>query len=153
MKVSDLMRKNLIRVRPQAHIGHVLIWYNGLTDTSRNTYVVDERDMLLGVVTIFDFLFMLVPEPVIADCQAGVIEGRDALMRTLRRNMASIADIEVGSIMDTRFPAARADDLFVTAHELIMARQANAVPVLDDRGMLVGELSRRMILGFLVQNL
>jgi CBS domain-containing protein len=34
-----------------------------------------------------------------------------------------------------------------------MARQANAVPVLDDEGRLVGELSRRMILGFLVQNL
>jgi CBS-domain-containing membrane protein len=153
MKVSDLMRKNLIKVRPEAHIGHVLIWYNGLTDTSRNTYVVDARDGLLGVVTIFDFLFMLVPEPVIADCQEGRLAGRDALLRALRRNMASIADTEVGSIMDTRFPTARADDLFVTAHGLIMEQRANAVPVLDDAGRLVGELSRRMILGFLVQNL
>jgi CBS-domain-containing membrane protein len=153
MKVSDLMRKNLIKVRPEAHIGHVLIWYNGLTDTSRNTYVVDERGGLLGVVTIFDFLFMLVPCPVAEDSLAGRIQGRDALLRALRRNMAAIADTEVGSIMDTQFPTAQADDLFVTAHGLIMEQRANAVPVLDDAGILVGELSRRMILGFLVQNL
>jgi CBS-domain-containing membrane protein len=153
MKVSDLMRKNLIRVRPEAHIGHVLIWYNGLTDTSRNTYVVDDRGGLLGVVTIFDFLFMLVPAPVIEECLAGRLEGREALMRALRRNMAAIADTEVGSIMDTQFPTALADDLFVTAHGLIMEQRANAVPVLDEQGILVGELSRRMILGFLVQNL
>ncbi|MEF3698407.1 CBS domain-containing protein [Desulfolutivibrio sp.] len=153
MKVSDLMRKNIIKVRPEAHIGHVLIWYNGLTDTSRNTYVVDDRGGLLGVVTIFDFLFMLVPAPVAEDSLAGRIQGRDALLRALRRNMAAIADTEVGSIMDTQFPTALADDLFVTAHGLIMEQRANAVPVLDDAGILVGELSRRMILGFLVQNL
>ncbi|NDY56746.1 CBS domain-containing protein [Desulfovibrio sulfodismutans] len=153
MKISDLMRKNLIKVRPEAHIGHVLIWYNGLTDTSRNTYVVDERGGLLGVVTIFDFLFMLVPGPVAEDSLAGRIQGRDALLRALRRNMAAIADTEVGSIMDTQFPTARADDLFVTAHGLIMEQRANAVPVLDDQGILMGEVSRRMILGFLVQNL
>lgn len=153
MKVSDLMRKNLIKVRPEAHIGHVLIWYNGLTDTSRNTYVVDDRGGLCGVVTIFDFLFMLVPGPVIEDSLAGKLDGREALMRALRRNMAAIADTEVGSIMDTQFPTTRADDLFVTAHGLIMEQRANAVPVLDDQGILVGELSRRMILGFLVQNL
>jgi len=153
MKVSDLMRKNIIKVRPEAHIGHVLIWYNGLTDTSRNTYVVDERGGLLGVVTIFDFLFMLVPGPVAEDSLAGRIQGRDELLRALRRNMAAIADTEVGSIMDTQFPTALADDLFVTAHGLIMEQRANAVPVLDEQGILVGELSRRMILGFLVQNL
>ncbi|QLA16809.1 CBS domain-containing protein [Desulfolutivibrio sulfoxidireducens] len=153
MKVSDLMRTNLIKVRPQAHIGHVLIWYNGMTNTSRNTYVVDDKGGLLGVVTIFDFLYMIVPQPVITASLEGSVQGRDGLLRTLRRNMAAIADTEVGSIMDTRFPMARADDLFVTAHALIMERRANAVPVLDAKGLLVGEISRRMILGFLVQNL
>ncbi len=153
MKVSDLMRTNLIKVKPQAHIGHVLIWYNGMTNTSRNTYVVDERGGLLGVVTIFDFLYMIVPEPIIEASLEGSIQGRDDLLRTLRRNMASISDTEVGSIMDTRFPAVRADDLFVTAHKTIMERRPNAVPVLDAQGLLVGEISRRMILNFLVQNL
>jgi CBS domain-containing protein len=39
------------------------------------------------------------------------------------------------------------------AGELIVERGIPAVPVIDPNGVLVGEISRRMILQFLVKNL
>ena len=61
MLISDIMRTTLIKVRPEAPIGNVLIWYGGMTHVFRNTYIVDHCDRLLGVVTIHALLSIIVP--------------------------------------------------------------------------------------------
>ena len=153
MLIADIMRTTLIKVRPEAPVGHVLIWYGGMAHVFRNTYVVDERDRLLGVVTIHNFLSIIVPPTVTEKAQAGLLNGREELLDALRHNMAAISDTTVGSLMDSDYPFAHPEDLFVMASQLIVEKGITALPVIDQNGVLVGEISRRMILHFLVQNL
>jgi CBS-domain-containing membrane protein len=153
MLIADIMRTTLIKVRPEAPVGHVLIWYGGMAHVFRNTYVVDERDRLLGVVTIHNFLSIIVSPTVTEKAQAGLLNGREELLDALRHNMAAISDTTVGSLMDSDYPFAHPEDLFVMASQLIVEKGITALPVIDQNGVLVGEISRRMILHFLVQNL
>jgi Mg/Co/Ni transporter MgtE len=151
MLISDIMRTTLIKVRPEAPIGNVLIWYGGMSHVFRNTYVVDHCDRLLGVVTIHTLLSIIVPPSVTS--LAGDLSGREELLDTLRRNIATISDTPVGDLMDSDYPFAHPEDLFVMASELIVEKGITALPVIDPNGVLVGEITRRMILHFLVQNL
>ncbi|UJX42893.1 CBS domain-containing protein [Desulfovibrio sp. JY] len=153
MVIADIMRTTLIKVRPEAPVGNVLIWYGGMGHIFRNTYVVDERERLLGVVTIHNFLSIIVPPTVNQKAKAGLLDGREELLDALRHNMAAISDTTVGSLMDSDYPFAHPDDLFVMANELIVEKGITALPVIDPNGVLVGEISRRMILHFLVKNL
>ncbi|EHJ49177.1 CBS domain containing protein [Solidesulfovibrio carbinoliphilus subsp. oakridgensis] len=153
MQIADIMRTNVIKVRAEAPVGHVLIWYGGMAHIFRNTYVVDHCDRLLGVVTIHMLLSVIVPPPVIEQAKAGRLDGREELLDALRHNMAAISDTSVGSLMDADYPFAHPEDLFVMASELIVTKGITALPVIDPNGVLVGEISRRMILHFLVQNL
>jgi CBS domain-containing protein len=153
MLISDIMRTTLIKVRPEAPIGNVLIWYGGMAHVFRNTYVVDHCDRLLGVVTIHTFLSVIVPPTVTARAKAGELDGREELLDALRQNMGTLSDTPVGNLMDADYPFAHPEDLFVMANELIVEKGINALPVIDPNGVLVGEITRRMILHFLVQNL
>ncbi|HCR12624.1 CBS domain-containing protein [Solidesulfovibrio sp.] len=151
MLISDIMRTTLIKVRPEAPIGNVLIWYGGMTHVFRNTYIVDHCDRLLGVVTIHALLSIIVPPSVTS--KAVGLDSREELLDTLRRNISSISDTPVGDLMDADYPFAHPEDLFVMASELIVEKGITALPVIDPNGVLVGEITRRMILHFLVQNL
>lgn len=153
MFISDIMRTTVIKVRPEAPVGNVLIWYGGMAHVFRNTYVVDHRDRLLGVVTIHTFLSVIVPHAITSEAEAGKLNGREKLLEALRRNMAAVSDTPVGSLMDTDYPFAHPEDLFVMASELIVEKGVTALPVIDPNGVLLGEITRRMILHFLVQNL
>ena len=81
------------------------------------------------------------------------LDSREELLDTLRRNISSISDTPVGDLMDADYPFAHPEDLFVMASELIVEKGITALPVIDPNGVLVGEITRRMILHFLVQNL
>ena len=153
MQIADIMRTTTIKVRPEAPIGHVLIWYGGMGNVFRNTYVVDHCDRLLGVVTIHNFLSVIVPPTVTQKAKAGMLDGREDLLDALRHNMAAISETTVGSLMDSDYPFAHPEDLFIMASELIVEKGITALPVIDPNGVLVGEITRRMILHFLVQNL
>ena len=153
MQIADIMRTTMIKVRPEAPVGHVLIWYGGMSHVFRNTYVVDHCDRLLGVVTIHSFLSTIVSPEITVQAKAGLLDGQEHLLDALRHNMASISDMPVGDIMDADYPFAHPEDLFVMASELIVEKGIPAVPVIDPNGVLVGEISRRMILQFLVKNL
>ncbi|MHC1788240.1 CBS domain-containing protein [Solidesulfovibrio sp.] len=153
MQIADIMRTTVIKVRCEAPVGHVLIWYGGMSHVFRNTYVVDHCGRLLGVVTIHSFLSTIVSPQVTAQAKAGLIDGREALLGALRHNMAALSDTPVGDLMDADYPFAHPEDLFVMANELIVEKGIPALPVIDPNGVLVGEISRRMILQFLVQNL
>jgi len=153
MQIAEIMRTTLIKVRPEAPVGNVLIWYGGMAHVFRNTYVVDHCDRLLGVVTIHSFLSIIVPPAVTGQAKAGLLDEREDLLDALRHNMAAISDTPVGNLMDSDYPFAHPEDLFVMASELIVEKGITALPVIDPNGVLVGEISRRMILSFLVQNL
>jgi len=153
MQVADIMRTTVIKVRPEAPIGHVLIWYGGMDHIFRNTYVVDQRDRLLGVVTIRKFLSLLVPSIVCDQAKAGRINGREELLDALRGNLAAISETPVGSIMNENHSYAHPEDLLILAGERIVQQSITALPVVDAEKVLVGEISRRMILHFLVHNL
>jgi CBS domain-containing protein len=147
------MRTTLIKVRPEAPVGNVLIWYGGMDHIFRNTYVVDHCDRLLGVVTIHNFLSIIVSPGVREQANAGLLDDREELLDAMRHNLASISDTPIGNLMDSDYPFAHPEDMFVMASELIVERGITALPVIDPNGVLVGEITRRMILHFLVQNL
>lgn len=153
MLIADIMRTTLIKVRPEAPLGHVLIWYGGMEHIFRNTYVVDHCARLLGVVTIHKLLSILISPEVSQQAKAGRITGQEQLLGALRHNLAAISDTAVGTLMDGDYPFAHPEDLFVMASELIVEKGITALPVIDPNGVLVGEITRRMILHFLVQNL
>ena len=61
--------------------------------------------------------------------------------------------VEIPFELQPLVAAAVARGRFANEQDLVADILRAAVPVLDDQGILVGELSWRMILGFLVQNL
>ena len=147
------MRTSVIKVRPEAPLGHVFIWYGGMDHIFRNTYVVDQYDRLLGVATIRNFLSLLLPPDVCDQARAGQIHGREDLLGALRRNLAEISENPISGIMDENYPSAHPTEPLVLAGDRIVRQSVAALPVIDADGVLVGEISRRMILHFLVHNL
>ncbi len=144
MHIADILRKTLIKVRPEAPIGHVLIWYGGMDHVFRNTYVVDHCDRLLGVVTIHQILSIIVPPSVGEQARAGQLDGREQLLDALRRNLTAISETPVGHLMDADYPFAHPEALFVMASELVVEKGITALPVIDPNGVLVGEITRRI---------
>lgn len=150
MKVSEIMRyeHNLIKVSPTTTLEFVIYRYDNISIDSRLTYVVDEANKLLGVVTIFDILRLIVTDEIIEEFKANS-RRREEMHLALRKSINKNKVLAAKDIMRTEFHSVRPDDLFVAATKLLLEKAVTAVPVLNADGVLVGEITRRIILRYL----
>jgi CBS domain-containing protein len=150
MKVSEIMRyeHNLIKVSPATTLEFIIYRYDNVSVDSRLTYVVDETNALLGVVTIFDILRRIVSDEIIEEFKSNG-RRREDLSEALRKSVNKNKALSARDIMRTEFFSVRPDDLFVSATKLLIEKAVTAVPVVSAEGVLVGEITRRIILRYL----
>lgn len=155
MLVAELMRSapNLIEVGPETELDLIMYRYDKINIDSRLTYVLGPDRVLLGVVTIYDILNRIMPPEAIAPFVDKGAADRDAFMELLRQRLARERTTTAGQLMRTKFQTVRPDALVAAANALIVEKQITAVPVVDEQGRLVGEITRRIILRFLAHHL
>lgn len=146
MKVRDIMRTHLVRVPPQTPLSMVIRMYKDIPDSSRMTYVVDTQGHLQGVVTIFDLLQLILPEDVMDTRAYQLLENRENALEFLQNSLNFHKDRPAGEIMTANYVAIGQDELFLKANRLFVDKRVSAMPVLDEHGVLVGEITRRIIL-------
>ncbi|THB68188.1 MAG: CBS domain-containing protein [Desulfovibrio sp.] len=148
MYVSDIMRQRqaLVTVSPEADLEEVVYRFDNSVSLSRLIYVISEQDLLLGVVGAADILALLLPRA--KELPNGAAQDRSLFERALAEHIGEHRSRSVAHIMRTDYPSAKPGHPLVQATDLLLDSGAWVMPVLDDKGILAGEITRRLLLRY-----
>lgn len=148
MRIEQIMRHDPTRVGPDEPVQNLIGWYANPGNRSRYSYVVDDRGVLLGVVTMMELLNLFLTPDLVAGHEAHQITENEAT-RQVVQNLDRKRDTPVRKIMRQDLPTVRPGDFFLEARLLLRERKITALPVVDSSGALVGEVTRRTLLRLL----
>lgn len=148
MRIEQIMRHDPTRVTPDEPVSRLIEWYANPGSRSRYTYVVDAEGMLLGVVTMMEILGLFLDADTVDGHEKGVIGDAEAIRR-ISCSLLEKKDLPVSRIMRTDLPTVAPQGLFLDARLLLRERKITALPVVDSRGVLVGEVTRRVLIKLL----
>jgi len=148
MRIEQIMRHDPTRVGPDEPVSRLIEWYANPGSRSRYTYVVDGQGVLLGVVTMMEILGLFLEKDVVDGHEKGVVADAEALRR-ISCALSEKKDLPVARIMRTDLPTVAPTGLFLDARLLLRERKITALPVVDGNGVLVGEITRRVIIKLL----
>ncbi|WP_462325761.1 CBS domain-containing protein [Desulfoplanes sp.] len=114
----------------------------------RQVYIVDGEYRLLGIVSAVDLLKQIMPSYMNSDLARSITDGADFLQKKVEK----VKDRLAGDIMVKDFVFLRPHHQLLEADALIVEKGFNTLPVLDDQGKLLGEVTRRDILLRLVDS-
>jgi CBS-domain-containing membrane protein len=148
MRIEQIMRHDPTRVGPDEPVSRLIEWYANPGSRSRYTYVVDQEGILLGVVTMLEVLGLFFEKDVVDGHEQGVITDSEAL-RCISGALMMKKDLPVSRIMRKDLPTVDPSGLFLNARLLLRERKITALPVVDSAGVLLGEVTRRVIVKLL----
>ncbi|OIN98578.1 MAG: hypothetical protein AUJ49_13085 [Desulfovibrionaceae bacterium CG1_02_65_16] len=148
MRIEQIMRPNPTRVGQDEPVSRLIEWYANPGGHSRYTYVVDDEGKLLGVVTMMEILGLFIEKDVVDGQEKGIISDTEALRR-ISCTLDEKKNLPVARIMRQDLPTVAPTGLFLDARLLLRQRRITALPVVDSRGILVGEITRRIIVKLL----
>jgi CBS domain-containing protein len=143
MLLRQLMTPSPATIGPDVPLVELLATYRDMD--SQLLYVVDPAGKLLGVISSFDILRVMLPFYLDSNL-AKALPDDEAI---LRHAFAACRAMPASAFMTKKFIALIPDDSFLAAEALFTERGINVLPVVDDAGRLVGELSRRTALKYL----
>ncbi|MDD2218554.1 MAG: CBS domain-containing protein [Desulfoplanes sp.] len=146
MDVSNCMRTKLVLAKPDCNYKSLLCKI--AAPTPRQIYVVDEDNKLLGIVSALDVLKEIMPSYLSADLARSITDGTDFLQKQVEKVKNKLAK----DIMITKFVFLHPQNQLLQADALIVEKGCNTLPVLDEQGKLLGEITRRDILLHLVDS-
>lgn len=144
MKVSEVMRKPRITLPPDAGFMSILCSYCS-DQAFKVIFVVDEKGKLLGVISDYGFLKQITPAYLDSNLARALSDDEHMARMITEANKNKTAR----DIMNAEFGWVRPDDTLLEASALIRERFVNVLPVLDEKGILLGVITRRDILCFL----
>ncbi len=147
MDVVKCMRTQVLLAKPETDYKSLLCKITGST-LPRQVYIVDESYKLLGIVSALDLLKELMPSYMNADLARSITDGADFLQKQVEKVKNKCAS----DIMETDIKSLHSHHQLFEADALIAETGFNTLPVLDDDGKLLGEITRREILVRLVNN-
>ena len=147
MHVSEIMNANLSTTTPDAGLPEVARAL--ATHPHRLLYVVDADGRLQGVISSIDVLQLLAPFYLDANLSRSLPMGLDIH----KESCAEHIDRTAGEIMRESVIALAGDDHLLHAEALIRQKGLNGLPVVDEAGVLVGEVTRTEILSLFSQAL
>lgn len=148
MRIEQIMRHDPTRVSPDEPVSQLIAWYANPGNRSRYTYVVDKKGLLVGVVTMMEVLRLFLP-PELVDAHEQGQTGETAVIHQVMASLKAGKDMPVREIMRTDLPTVRASAFFLEARLLLRERKYTALPVVDGQGVLVGEVTRRVLVRLL----
>lgn len=146
MNVSEYMRTKLVLVGKDC--GYKTLLCKIATPIPRQAYIVDENYKLLGIVSAMDLLKEIIPPYLNADLARSVTDEYDFLQKQVEK----VKDKCAGDIMVKAFAYLHPHHQLLEADALIAEKGFNTLPVLDNQGRILGEITRRDILLQLVNN-
>ena len=146
MDVSKCMRTKLVLATPDCDYKSLLCKI--AAPTPRQIYVVDKDYTLLGIVSALDLLKEIMPSYMNADLARSITDGADFLQRQVEK----VKNKAARDIMVTNFVSLRPHHQLLQADALIVEKGCNTLPVINEQGKLLGEITRRDIILRLVDN-
>jgi CBS domain-containing protein len=140
MFVRDLMRAEVPTAGPADRFADLLRRQCDLA--TRQLYVVDRDRRLLGIITGYDLLKLMIPDylsPGLAHAAHPVDD--HLLAQRFRDNLGKTAE----AIMTREYTALSPGDTLIEANAIIRERRFNALPVVENE-KLVGEVGRKDVL-------
>ena len=148
MRIEEIMRHDPTHVGPDEPVSRLIEWYANPGNRSRYTYVVDKDGLLVGVVTMLELLGLFFTPELVEAYESGET-AENEVVRTLLGVLNSRKQTPVRVIMLTDLPSVRASDFFLSVRQLLRERDIRALPVVDGQGVLVGEVTRRVLVRLL----
>jgi CBS domain-containing protein len=145
MRIRNMMNNSLAVISPDVDFAALLAAYREME--SRLVYVVEPDAKLVGVISSYDILRAMFPFYL----DSNLVKALPDDESVLRQAFASCKDQPAADIMTVDFVSVHPDALFLEAEALIAERGVNVLPVVDDAGKLVGEITRRAILKYLAE--
>lgn len=143
MKVSDIMTRRVISVRPETRVGEIARIFR--EHQLSGIPVVNEEDELVGIITELD-LITRHARPQMPDflplLGVYVPLNREKYRESLRRITGVAAQDIMTKPVTTVDPDASIEDLAT----MMVSNRANPLPVVDDDGRMIGIVSRTDIL-------
>jgi CBS-domain-containing membrane protein len=140
MLLRHLMTPRPAAIGPDVPFDRLLDTYRDME--SQLLYVVDPEGRLLGVISSYDVLRVMLPFYLDSNLAKALPDDETLI----RHACVACRHLTASDIMVKDFAALAPDDPFLTAEALFAERGVNVLPVLDAAGRLVGELSRRTAL-------
>lgn len=141
MHVLEIMNTEVSTVRAEATLPEVA--RKLVSHPHRLLYVVDEAGHLLGIISTVEVLKLLAPFYLDANLARSLPMGMSMAEEACREHLHDTAS----QIMQHSITTLAGDDHVQHAEALIRMKTINALPVVDETGVLVGEVSRTEILG------
>jgi CBS-domain-containing membrane protein len=144
MKISDIMNDNVARTSPDERFGELLSIMRD--KPSRLLHVVDAKDKLLGVITSYDVLKVMLPFYMDSNLARAMGGDEEIARQMLKEN----AHLTARDIMVPAPKALRESSGLLEAEALVRELAINALPVVDEAGRVVGEVTRQDMLSRLI---
>jgi len=148
MRIEQIMRHDPTRVSPDEPVSRLITWYANPGNRSRYTYVVDKKGLLVGVVTMMEVLGLFLPPELVDAHERGETTEPEVIHRVMD-TLTAHKDKPVRELMRQDLPTVRASDFFLEARLLLRERKITALPVVDGQGVLMGEVTRRVLVRLL----
>jgi CBS domain-containing protein len=148
MRVEQIMRHDPTRVGPDEPVSRLIEWYANPGNRSRYTYVVDKGGVLVGVVTMLELLGLFLPPELVDAQESGALGEAETILR-VKDALQANRNRPVRDLMRADLPTVRATSFFLDARLLLRERNVTALPVVDSQGVLVGEVTRRVLIRLL----
>lgn len=140
MRIHELMRTKLSRARRDTSFA-ALVEAHRRRD-SRLVYVEDADERLIGVVSCYDLLRAALPSYV----DSGLARALPEDAHSVCEGFAAASRLTAGDVMTSKVVAVSPRDTLFAAEALFAEGSHNVLPVLDEDGRAVGEVTRRTIL-------
>lgn len=145
MRITQIMNRTFSRISPEADFLTLLRAMRSMP--SRNLYVVDAQDVLLGVISSFDALALMLPFYIDSNLAKVVSLEEGFISRILEEKKG----LKAKDLMVKDFAFLREEGHFLEAEALLKERSLNALAVLDKSGRIVGEITRKRMLAKLIE--
>lgn len=146
MDVSKCMKTKLVLASPDCDFKCLL--KKIAEPTPRQIYVVDQNYKLLGIISAFDLLKEILPSYMNANLAKTIPDGADYMQKQVEK----VKDKFAKDLMVTDFVHLHPHSQLLEADALIVGKGLNALPVIDERGKLLGQINRFDILAHFVNN-
>jgi CBS domain-containing protein len=145
MKIAAIMNRQVATTGPDQPFPALLATMRKMP--SRLLHVVDGQNKPLGAISSSDMLKTMLPFYLDSNLARAVHMDEEFAGMILKENEA----LSAKDIMATDRPTLLEDSHFLEAEILLGQSQADAVAVLDASGRLAGEVTRKAILGKLIE--
>lgn len=143
MQVFQMMRTDLVTVPPETPFKELLRMQ--ACQPARQIYVVNPAGEMIGLITSYDLLRLMSPEYL----DSGLARALPDDVSVIRRAYAANEKKTAAEVMNIHLTLLKTNDHFLEAELLIRESKVNVLPVADENGKLVGEVTRKLVLRYI----